>query len=207
MDNNPKVVRKLSAIRRTLALILLSAALGSGFFGILMFFAIAYYSGKNPQSSPNKSDVIYKPSYLPQETPSPIPSLAAPVEFKEDKSKSVIAEYANLYQSADTNSAIAKTLFRGAAVKIIKQKGVWFLVSDGKSKGWLYGNTIGYGEVTNTVSTYNESLEKSYSTPSTSSTSSSSVPVYDYRPKTVYVQGYTRKNGTYVAPYSRRSPR
>lgn len=44
------------------------------------------------------------------------------------------------------------------------------------------------------------------STPSYSAPRSSSSD-YEYRPKTVQVRGYTRKDGTYVAPHTRSAPR
>lgn len=49
----------------------------------------------------------------------------------------------------------------------------------------------------------NSSPESKSNTPSTTYKSSDT----DYRPKTVNVRGYTRKDGTYVAPHTRRAPR
>lgn len=46
-----------------------------------------------------------------------------------------------------------------------------------------------------------ENSAPSYSTPPSSSND------YEYRPKTVQVRGYTRKDGTYVAPHTRSAPR
>ncbi len=50
-------------------------------------------------------------------------------------------------------------------------------------------------------------MPRETSTPSYSAPRSSPSSDYDSRPKTVQVRGYTRNDGTYVAPHTRRAPR
>jgi hypothetical protein len=230
----------------------------------------------------------------------------------------VIAESAELRESASQNSLVIDSVSEDASLQVVKQKGVWFLVrTDDEKEGWIHGNSFRYLDQTQTrhltvskdlkvepetdlstedfvpqyippipqikpveietrqaetyvapVPVYRSTPETTYSrqyetpTITSSSSSESSIPTArcadgtlsystsrrgtcswhggvaewldsspststttspdytaprrstspssndtEYRPKTVYVRGYTRKDGTYVAPHMRSAPR
>ena len=54
----------------------------------------------------------------------------------------VIARNANLRGTPSTKGKIVDTLPNTMIVKVIKQKGVWFLVQSIDYVGWIHGNTI-----------------------------------------------------------------
>lgn len=124
----------------------------------------------------------------------------------------VITENANLRKVANSNGEVIQTISEGTNIEIVRQKGAWFLVKADNQTGWMHGNTIRFVEAENLTSnslttddTYTNSYNSSsyYSSPYSGSSSST----YDYRPKTVRVRSYFRKDGTFVRSYTRRSPR
>ncbi len=118
----------------------------------------------------------------------------------------VIAENANLRETANQTGEIIQTLPSGALLEMLKQKGPWFMVGYGRVRGWVHGNTVQFNDGISKDDTAIPSSAYSYSPPSYSSPSTGSS--YDsYGSKNVHVKGYYRKNGTYVSPHYRRSGR
>jgi hypothetical protein len=83
-----------------------------------------------PISTPNLS---FPDSTLSDEPPATEPSSAT-----------VISENANLRKSPSVTAEIITMVPQGSSVKIIRQRGPWFEVSFGNTKGWLHGNTIAF---------------------------------------------------------------
>ncbi|HVE56004.1 MAG TPA: DUF4236 domain-containing protein [Pyrinomonadaceae bacterium] len=204
-------------------LLVIGGVLGVGFLGLIFLSALisafapkSNYSQNNP-TSPYSLAPTTTPT-IPAPTPRALLNVSEPVKKVSFKSAAVITENANLRNAPDETAGILQTIPVGSSINVIKQKGAWFFVGYGNSKGWMHGNTIRYvnnEEISAPVPTTN--YLKTLPSPDLSTTNypdttnSYSVPsnpkTYDYGPKTVYVRGYTRRNGTYVAPYMRRAPR
>lgn len=145
-------------------------------------------------------------------------TVATPIETYKTKSSlnringktaDVISENANLRAAGSINSNVLGTIPQGETIGFLKQKGAWFYVATSVGKGWVHGNTIrlNSSEITPSIPE-NAKKEVVDSTDiNTFSSATYTSPSTDYRPKTVYVRGYTRKDGTYVAPHTRRAPR
>jgi hypothetical protein len=201
-----------------------------GFFlliivAIVIAGAIARFSTSNTSTQPNPSSPIRPlsensvspspsntefPKIVDRKTTIPLKS-AKPTKSSSAKKAVVITENANLRKVANSNSEILQTISEGISVEIIKQQGAWFLVKADGQTGWIHGNTIRLVEAEDVISnelttdvdgnSYNSSSY--YDNPYSGSSSST----YDYRPKTVNVRSYVRKDGTFVRSYTRRSPR
>ena len=124
----------------------------------------------------------------------------------------VITENANLRKVANSNGEVIQTISEGTNIEIVKQQGAWFLVKANNQTGWMHGNTIRFVGAENLTSN-NSTNDDTYTSSNNSSSyysspySGSSSSTYDYRPKTVRVRSYVRKDGTFVRSYTRRSPR
>jgi hypothetical protein len=135
----------------------------------------------------------------------------------------IISENANLRDSSSRGGNVLETIAKDTNVEIVKQKGGWFFVKTSTAKGWLHGNTIRFAdnntETDNSLTAESASPE-SYADPSADSSINSypssdySSPGYGsgssysgYRPKTVHVRSYFRKDGTYVRSHYRSAPR
>lgn len=143
------------------------------------------------------------------------PKKASPNKSSTAKKAVVITENANLRKAANSNGEIVQTISEGTNIEIVKQQGAWFLVKADGQTGWMHGNTIRFVDVENlttnnltTDDTYTNSYDSSsyYSSPY-SGYSDSSSSTYNYRPKTVRVRSYFRKDGTFVRSHTRRSRR
>lgn len=124
----------------------------------------------------------------------------------------VITENANLRKIANSNGEVIQTISEGTNIEVVKQQGAWFLVKADNQTGWMHGNTIRFVEAENLTSnnlTTDDTYTNSYNSSSSYSSpySGSSSSTYDYRPKTVRVSSYFRKDGTFVHSYTRRSRR
>jgi hypothetical protein len=138
---------------------------------------------------------------------------------KESKKAVEISENANLRKTSNSAGEVIDIIPQETEIEIVKQKGAWFYVKAGGKSGWMHGNTIRFSEpqiadstLTAETSTppatdysYPPSYSSGYSGSGYSSRSSSSSS-YDYRPKTVRVRSYYRKDGTFVRSHTRRSP-
>lgn len=56
----------------------------------------------------------------------------------------VIVENANLRGTPNSNGKIVDTVSEGAALQVLQQKNVWFLVQSTDFVGWIHGDTIKY---------------------------------------------------------------
>lgn len=121
---------------------------------ILILLVVGCSCPKPSQSSSQNSSVSQKTissTPLPQSTPSTPPfslkSNSASTTNTANtsnaaKTASLITENAELRQSP--NGTVIETLPVGASVEVIRQKGAWFYVNSGGTKGWLHGNAIRY---------------------------------------------------------------
>lgn len=229
-----------------------------------------------------------------QATDPPLPGVVetSATEPNDDNTAVVIAQNANLRETANIEGAVTEVIPEGSEVRVTKKRGPWFFVTHSGRSGWLHGNAIKLknGEFTpvspapipelkkvsapatqaeiftvreqpappaplRRIATISEEPAPTYSAPkaepeergttataicadgtmsySTNSRGTCShhggvsrwlnglpattvrpdpvpsggSPDYDYRPKTVNVRGYYRKDGTYVKPHTRRAPR
>ena len=137
-------VKKINSLATPLAIIA-GVLLLCGFCGIF-----GLLSDKNKSNAPDQTS-------SPQQTfTSSAPELsAAPVaeetplnliKDKAEKTAKVISENANLRKTPSSAGEVLETLPEGASVKVIKQKGAWFLVRSAAQSGWIHGNTIRLAE-------------------------------------------------------------
>jgi hypothetical protein len=167
-------------------------------------------SAPNYSTTPSYQEVTGPPPPVtlktqPDTSPKPVRNPSA------KKTAVVITENANLRGFANSGSQVIQTIGLGTTLEIIKQAGPWFLIRYEGGTGWIHGNTIRLTDSENSVSsgsTPDNNWESNYGGDSYSRSpySSSSSSVYSGH-KDVHVNGYFRKNGTYVHSYNRRSPR
>lgn len=109
---------------------------------VLLFLVIACNSSTSETSRTNPT---YTPQKLTDTTASQTDLTSQPspqLKPASAKPASVITDNAILRQTPASSGSVVQTLQRGASVEVIKQKGAWFFVSSGASKGWIHGNTI-----------------------------------------------------------------
>ena len=217
---NPQQPQSLLASKDGKHLLILLGGVFGLFFLVAIIGAIISASTRNtstPIRSLSENSVL--PSTSKVESPETVEDKTTtkfkstnPTKSSSSKKAVVITENANLRKVANLNGKVIQTISEGTNVEIIKQQGAWFLVKADNQTGWMHGNTIRLIDGENLTSknlTSDDTYTNSYnSSPYYSSLSSgSSSSTYDYRPKTVRVQSYVRKDGTFVHSYTRRSAR
>lgn len=193
---------------------LLLILLGAGFALIFVASIIGAILSSSTQPSTTRQPFSDSPASkssvnsIPPTTSKSQPKSLSQTKPSTAKKAVVISENANLRKSANQNSEVVQTVAEGRNVDVIQQQGAWFLVSYGGQVGWMHGNTIRLIEA-DSIKITETSPTSNYDSPSyhTSPYSGSGSPSYDYRPKSVHVRGYYRKDGTYVRSHTRRSPR
>jgi hypothetical protein len=103
---------------------------------------------------------------------------AAPLTKPKSKVARVININANLRNAPDEEASIIKAIPKDTVVKVIQQKGAWFLVDNDDSIGWMHGNTIKLSNSKEDQSKFNQA-ETSTNTPKFVET-----PSYSELPKT-----------------------
>lgn len=178
-------------------------------------------NSSNPKTT-LESSVIDTSKTLEVKT-TPEPKKISQNESLSVKNAVVITENANLRKAGNSSGEVIQTISEGTNIEIIRQQGAWFLVKNNGRSGWMHGNTIRFVDSTTETedltiagtNTDNYDLPSTYTSPSSSysspyssySSRRYSSSSYDYRPKTVRVRSYYRKDGTYVSSHTRRAPR
>ena len=157
-----------------------------GVFGFFMLCGFLSLIGSNsrqiqtvvsePQKSSFESNSGAPLTPSPQHTPKTDVKADTPLKNIRNKPAEVISENANLRKTSDQTGEVIIELPQGTTVKVLKQKGAWFLVQAAAEQGWLHGNTIKLiedNQVNETSSTYSNSSSV-YLNPSSSSGYSSS---------------------------------
>lgn len=192
------------------SLLLIGGAVG---FAVLLTIAGAIFitsrSTSTSISPPAQFASIPAPLVSPSATPR---SIAQPNGTPGNYTK-VVSKYTSLRAAPTISSSAVEMVVLGTTLELLGREGDWYFVKHDKKKGW-----IKIGDVDRTANSYSPSAGPaanyqppaySSSVPSYSSPSSSYSPPRppDSESKSVHVRGYTRKDGTYVAPYTRRAPR
>ena len=131
---------------------------------ILLFLVIGCDSSTSETS---RSNITYTPQRL-TETSSPQTNLATtptPLLQSSAKQASVITDNAYLRQTPAGGGRVVEALPRGSSVEVIRQKGAWFYVRSGASKGWMHGNTIRYENASDSPPTTTRAEYPAYKTP------------------------------------------
>jgi uncharacterized protein with WD repeat len=111
-----------------------------------------------------------------------------------------------VYETADLKSNASYTIPRGVKVLSKKQSKKFYHLTYQSKKGYAYNPSFAnFHRYRSSVDgdLYGYTTNKPKSGGGSSYTNSSSN---SYKPKTVNVKGYTKKNGTYVAPHTRGTP-
>jgi hypothetical protein len=208
------VANKISpASNQVLVVVIAGIALLIGFILIVLAIDTARHRQTSADITPvssRQASTLTETSPTPFATPTPKKTVSES-KTKTQKSATVIMTPAEIHQTAKSDGEVIHLLTEGANIKVLKQKGAWFLIQFGQVKGWVHGNDIRFiddSQPVNTVTlpeTYSSSLPSYSSSSSYSSSYKSSSS--SYRPKTVSVRSYTRKDGTFVRSHMRSAPR
>lgn len=63
----------------------------------------------------------------------------------QGRTATVITERANLRESPSQDGAVKQEIAIGTSIRVLDQKGAWYVVRIGDMVGWLHGNTFRFG--------------------------------------------------------------
>lgn len=83
----------------------------------------------------------------------------------QGRTATVITERANLRESPSQEGVVKQEIAIGSPIKVLDQKGAWYVVRIGDLVGWLHGNTFRFGSYTS--GTPNPAWDNTSSSPRT----------------------------------------